>query len=175
MLTPRVRRSIRAVVSAIALIPVAAVAGPPPVVVVGGSAVGIPTLTPTMTIALGLLLIVVGMRFLKQHGGAQKVLSLLLMGGGLALGLVAVERPQASSFGFFEGSTACNGGQQSIGPGSAFADIDLENGCNATNLTIVAYDNYPCTAAEQIKSDADIGDTIRPGEFGRLNRCPVPD
>ncbi|MFK7977115.1 MAG: hypothetical protein AB8C02_13355 [Halioglobus sp.] len=177
MVTPRIRRCVRAIISALALLPAAAMAGPPPVVVVSGSGISIPTMTQNMSIALGLLLVVVGLRFLKQYGAAQKVLSVLLVGGGLALGALSVERPHASAFGVFDGGDACNGGPQSLNVGNAFAITGFENGCAATDITIVAYNNYPCLAADQVKDDADVGDVISAGDTATLNRCPavIPD
>lgn len=175
MFIPRIKRCICAIVSTIALLPGAVMAGPPPVVVVSGSGIGIPTLTQNMTIALGVLLAVVGLRFIKQYGGAQKVLSVLLVGGGVVLTALSIERPHASVFGFFDGSDACNGEQQSLSTVNPFATIVMENGCSATDLTIVAYNNYPCTSGDQVKVDADVGEVIPAGDTATLNRCPAPD
>lgn len=166
------RRAQGCLAVAIALLPTSVLAGTP-VVVVMGSGPTIPTMSQNMMIALGVLLAVIGLRFLQQKGGAQKMLSLLLLGGGLTLGGFAVEKTQATDAGFSDGGTACGGGQESQSIRDPIGGGLLFNSCSATDLVVVAYNGYPCSASEQIKANADVGDTIRVGESGTLNRCPA--
>lgn len=60
------------------------------------SATAVPTLTPAIMIALGGMLAVIGLRVLRQHGGAQKVVSVALLAGGALVGGFGVDRTLAT-------------------------------------------------------------------------------
>lgn len=169
-LTPR--RALGALLTSIALLPASALAGSP-VVIVTGTGPSIPTMSQNLAIAMGVLLAVVGLRFLKQKGGAQKMLSLLLLGGGLTLSGVGIDKTQATDAGFSDGSTACGGGQESQSIRDPFGGGTLFNSCSATSLLVVGYSGYPCPPEEQITANADVGDVIPAGGTGTLNRCPA--
>ncbi len=176
-MSQRIQRKLHALLWASLLLgPASALAGttPPVVVVAGAGAPGIPTMSTNLMIALGVLLAVVALRFLQQRGNAQKFLSLLLLGGGLTLGGLGIDQTRATDAGFSDGSTACGGGQESQNIRDPFGGGTLFNSCSETNLVVVAYLNYPCSSAEQIKVDADVGDIITAGGSGTLNRCPAP-
>lgn len=82
--------------SAAALASPASLAGSGSVVLGPVSATAVPTLTPAIMIALGGMLAVIGLRVLRQHGGAQKVVSVALLAGGALVGGFGVDRTLAT-------------------------------------------------------------------------------
>lgn len=56
------------------------------------TATSVPTLSSSLLIVLGILLAVVAFRTLRSNNNAQKLLSILVMGGGLVLGGFGVDR-----------------------------------------------------------------------------------
>ncbi|MDH4042637.1 MAG: midcut-by-XrtH protein [Gammaproteobacteria bacterium] len=64
-------------------------------VTVGPYAASVPTLSGTMLLVLGLLLAVLALRLLRDQRGAHKLLSWVILGGGLVIGGVGAERAYA--------------------------------------------------------------------------------
>ncbi len=86
--------------TALALLVLAPVsnAGTPGGVVLGpASATAVPTLSPAILIALGVVLAVIALRVLRNNGGAQKIVSIALLGSGVLVGGFGVERTLATS------------------------------------------------------------------------------
>jgi len=135
--------------------------------------VAVPTMSNSLMIGLGLLLAVIALRVLKQRDDAARVLSVALLGGGLLIGSLGVERSMATFSGVnTEPGGVCDGGTQEIVTGRAFDENYLENTCETTPIQIKSY-QLPCSSAEQITYNGDVGTVIPAGENVRLNVCPA--
>lgn len=170
-----------------ALLPSAALAGTPsPIVVVGppggagaaSAANAVPALSNGLLLALAVLLAVVAIRFVRQKGVQQKVMSLLLLGGGLILGTLGVQDTKATNVTVSVESSACTGATVSISPsrGDGFSDSgEFYNSCAEASVMIVSYQGYPCSAGAMIHTDLPPGTVVPAGASNlTLSYCPLP-
>lgn len=134
----------------------------------------VPTMSHNLVIAMALLLAVIGFRFLRQRDARQKLLSVLLLGGGVLLGGFGVERSLAITAPTVPpDDPACAGGTTSLDTLSGpFIGVVIFNGCTSTALRVEGYRNMPCLPGEQIVKDAGIGAIIPPGGSATTNYCP---
>lgn len=73
------------------------------------SATAVPAMSNSLLIVLGLLLAVIAFRTLKGRAGYQKALSVVLLGGGLVVGGMGVERTIATTS-VYAGKGGCESG-----------------------------------------------------------------
>lgn len=165
-----------------AAVPSIAFAGTPIVIVgpVGASGgAQVPTMTSSLLIALAVLLAVVAIRFLKQKGLQQKVMSLLVLGSGLVVGAVGVQDSLATSVTVSVESSACTGSTVPLDPsrGDGFdSSAELFNQCSSASIQVIAYQGYPCPPEQLIDQGAGPGAVIAAGDSALLSYCPsVPD
>jgi hypothetical protein len=106
-------------------------AGSPGIVTVGPlaeKATSVPALSGNLLIVLGLLLAVIAVRTLRNNRGAQKLLSILVLGGGLIISGIGVDRTLAVSPTVFATGAVCNAdGPISYSPAG---DVTLQNNCS---------------------------------------------
>jgi len=142
-----------------------------------GSAVttAIPAMGTPAMIALGVLLAVVAFRFLRQKGIAQKVLSIALLGGGLVMTGLGVDKATATTAaGVPAESDLCSGGQGLVSDfRSGMGGAQLTNNCLETTLEVISY-QLNCPAEVQIVADAGVGTQIPPNATVTMNSCPPP-
>jgi hypothetical protein len=108
-------------------------AGLPGIVTVGPLALAeeansVPALSGNLLIVLGLLLAVIAVRTLRSNRRAQKLLSILVLGGGLIISGIGVDRTLAVSPTVFATGAVCNAdGPISYSP---LVDFTLQNNCS---------------------------------------------
>ncbi len=138
--------------------------------------VPVPALSSGLLIGLGLLLLVIGVRVLKQHNTLHRPLVFALMSAGLAIGGLGVERVIATSV-IYIGveNDICSNGTTTVD----MSDVDqgnrgsLANFCESKVLTIISYD-LPCPENEWVIANGDTNTEIQPQTEVTLNRCPNP-
>ncbi|TGD74877.1 hypothetical protein E4634_06705 [Mangrovimicrobium sediminis] len=146
-----------------------------PVATAGAGATAVPTMSASLMIALGLLLAVVALRFLRQKGVAQKMLSLVVLGSGVAIGGLGVQETRATSVTVSVESSACSGATESINPsrGDGYdPTAQLFNFCESASIQVIAYEDYPCPPEAMIHQGAAPGDIIAAGDDALLSYCP---
>lgn len=144
------------------------IVGPPSATAAAAAAavVAVPTLTDSLLVVLGLLLIVVAVRTLQSQRGAHKLLSVLVLGGGLVVGGVGVERAVASITVTASGDVCTADGSIPYDPG---VYSSLGNGCpNIIEIKefmepeetscVLDYDSAGCAVGDQLA--AKDGETI---------------
>ena len=89
----------------------------------------VPTLSGNLQIALGLLLAVIAFRMLKNQRGAQKLFSLLVLGGGLVISGIGVDRTLAVVDPNLVPAAGAVCTQAGPLPYNPFEDSTLENQC----------------------------------------------
>ena len=173
------RKVSAALAFAIAAMPSIALAGTPTVVVgpvaAAAGAAAVPTMTGSLLIALGALLAVVAVRFLRQKGLQQKVMSLLVLGSGLIIGGLGVQETQATSVTVSVESSACSGSTVSINPGRGDgfdSSAQLFNDCESASIQVKSYEGYPCTTEQLIDQGAGPGAVVAAGANALLSYCP---
>jgi len=163
-------------------LPTIAHASNPITVVVGPTlqaaavAVPVPTMTENLLIALGLLLMVFAFRALRNRQGAQKLLSLLLLGGGVAIAGLGVERTMAVDAGgtvTAEGSPCTTSGPLPVYYPEG-GEWTLENTC-PNDITIISITGGGCTPGGTYSCAVD--DVLEPAGTCTLpNACTfIPD
>jgi len=159
------------------LLPSLAFAGSPTVTLgpfAGASVTPVPALSDGLLIALGVVLAVVALRTIRQKLVYQKVLSVVLLGCGLVIGGMGVERTVATTTTpILPESDLCSGatGDVNLNRGETNPTL-IQNTCESQVLEVLSYSGMSCTPEQQITIDADVGDTLEPGQTVTLNYCP---
>ena len=98
-------------------------------VIVGPASVNVPTLNGSMLVALGLLLAVIAVRVLRSKQGTHRLLSWLVLGVGLIVGGIGVQRSEALTSGSVtaEGAVCAADGPVFYNP---LGDVVLNNACS---------------------------------------------
>ncbi|TDG14026.1 hypothetical protein E2F43_11090 [Seongchinamella unica] len=138
-----------------------------------GAVAAVPAMGTSAMIALGLLMAVIALRFLQQKGMTQKVLSVTLLGGGLALTGLGVDNATATTTAVVPTeSSLCAGGQELFhDQRSGIGGGTLENQCASATLEVLGY-RLNCPPEVQVVTDADVGTQIPPGATVTMNACP---
>jgi len=111
-------------------------------VVVGPLATSVPTLSGILLIVLGMLLAVIAFRTLPNNEGAQRLLSILVLGGGLIISGVGVDRTLAVP----DTLPASGGVCTQAGPLPSYypyVDIRLQNDCG-NSIQIIDFRDDDC-------------------------------
>lgn len=168
-----------AVFTATVLVAPASFAGGGVSVVVGpvgglpGATQPIPTMSTGLVIAIAGLLAVIAVRFLRQRGAHQKILSALFIGGSVALsGMSLVEYSEATDASVPVSSGACSGGTDTINSLRPFDDSSamLTNNCS-NDVEVLAWQTAGCSAAELIVPNP-VGTVIPAGGKIGYAYCP---
>lgn len=150
-------------------------AGNPPSVLIAAvdpAVAAVPTMSSSLMIGLGLLLAIIAARALKQYGGVTKLLCLVTLGGGLAIGGIGVERSMATISFTDDVGDICEGGTAMVTDVREGGEPSLiENNCESTTYEIISY-HLHCSPGEQIVANGDVGTTHAPGSTAILNTCP---
>lgn len=165
--------------AALALLTLAPVshAGTPGGVVLGpASATAVPTLSPPILIALGVVLAIIALRVLRHNGGAQKIVSVVLLGGGVLLGGFGVERTLATSAATLADAT-CDTATITVNlqnlRGISSAENTVNNQCGR-DLRIVEY-TFSCSPPDIFRDNgAPVGTIIPDGAEQRVGFCGFP-
>jgi hypothetical protein len=150
---------------------ITAVIGP-----VGGGSNAVTAAVPTMSnglmVVLGVVLAVVAWRFLKNSSALQKVVSAVLLGGGLLVGGAGIESTQATGTFIYDDNSICEGAttepfqfinerpdENSFGSGAS-----IKNGCLETSLEVLEYQSS-CDDGREffIPAGSEKGVVIAPG------------
>lgn len=104
----------------------------------------VPALSGYVLIALGLLLAVIAVRTLRNNEGAQKILSIMVLGGGLIISGVGADRTLAGLTPIIETIPVdeCAGGSVRYGPNEGATD--LKNSCS-NSIEITGFETQFCT------------------------------
>ncbi len=138
----------------------------------GGVTAAVPAMSTALMIAMGLLLAVIALRFLKQKGATQKVLSIAFLSGGLVLAGLGVDQATATTTASIpEVSDLCSGATELVSGGrSGQGGGQLMNGCDSATLEVKSY-QLNCPPEAQLVTDAGVGAQIAPGLTVTLNQC----
>ena len=136
---------------------------PPPVM-----AASIPTMTDGLLIALGLLLAVIAIRALKGQLVHQKILSILLLGGGLLVGGLGVERSFATQVPVVPVADECEVGGIAPLDFPSRSDNRFTNSCEVA-MTITEY-SLGCDEGTEVEV-TPVGTSIEPEETVNINYC----
>ena len=131
----------------------------------------VPTMTDGLLIALGLLLAVIAIRALKGQLVHQKILSVLLLGGGLLVGGLGVERSFATQVPVVPVANECEVGGTAALESAGRSDNKFTNSCEEA-MTITAY-SLGCGEAEEVEV-TPVGTSIEPDETVSINYCQLP-
>lgn len=128
----------------------------------------IPTLTDNLLIALGLLLAVVAVRVLRSQRSTQKFLSLVLLGSGLLIGAIGVDRSIAGVAGVVAMGDVCTqAGPIDYNPN---APISLQNGCTV-DIEIRSFSSTECILDTE-SAACTVGQVLAPeGICNPLPQC----
>ncbi len=136
----------------------------------------VPVASHSFLIAVGVLMMVVAYRFFTRYSGYQKMLSLAVFLGATAVAGLGTERTLASYFmvPVPAEDPVCSGGQTALSlGGSVFFPAEITNNCATMTLEVLSYENFDvdCPNGPFETRDADIGDTIAPGQSVLSNTC----
>ena len=137
----------------------------------GASVIAVPTMTDGLLIALGMLLAVIAIRALKGQMVHQKILSILLLGGGLLIGGLGVERSFATQVPVVPVADECEVGGTATLESAGRSDNEFTNGCDVA-MTITAY-SLGCDEGFEVEV-TPIGTSIEPEETVNINYCNTP-
>lgn len=139
------------------------------------SVTAVPALTPAMMIGLGILLAVIAVRVLRKSGFAQRVASLLLIGGAGVVGGLGVERTIATHV--LNTSDAVGGDCDSAtivveyqGSVDGRFDSNLTNSCSI-DLEILDYDLLCSGGAIFNDNGSPVGTIVAEGEQVPVAYC----
>lgn len=142
------------------------------------SVTAVPALTPAMMIGLGILLAVIAVRVLRKSGFAQRVASLLLIGGAGVVGGLGVERTIATHV--LNTSDAVGGDCDSAtivveyqGRVDGRFDSNLTNSCSI-DLEILDYDLLCSDGASFNDNGSPVGTIVAEGEQVPVAYCELP-
>ena len=132
----------------------------------------VPTLTDNLLIVLGLLLAVVAVRVLRSQRSAQKFLSIVLLGSGLLIGAIGVDRSIASVLGVVAMGDVCTqAGPIDYNPD---APISLQNGCTV-DIEIKSFSSSECTLDTE-SAACTVGQVLAPeASCNSLPQCEVDE
>lgn len=133
-----------------------------------GVAAQVPTMTDGLLITLGLLLMVIAARTFAANRNYQKIASIALLGGGLAVGGLGVERTLATQAPVTPSGSECSNGGSTVIQEVFRSDTQFTNGCPNV-MTITGYD-LPCTEGDLIDR-APVGTSVNPDETISLSYC----
>ncbi len=177
-------RLIRALVLPLALLPgmawasfSAVVVNLAPVAAPTPGAVAVPAISSGLALALGVLLAVVGYRFLRHRPAYQKTLCLAVLAGGTLLSAWGVNRTTAGIIGVIVPveDPVCSSGTIALPHYlGGYTTVPITNNCASTTLEVQSYEGLEvyCAEEDQIVIDAGVGDRIEPGQTASSNYCP---
>jgi hypothetical protein len=114
-----------------AVVAAAAPPGAPPAVApVAVEAAPVPLASDALLVVLGLLLAVIAWRTFRSSEGAKKLMSLALLGGGLAVGGLGVDYALATEKSIPPEGSDCESGTVFVGSPYHGGDITVENTCD---------------------------------------------
>jgi hypothetical protein len=136
------------------------------------SAAPVPTLSGYLLIVLGLLLAVIAFRTLRNNRGAQKILSVLVLGGGLIISGIGVDRTLATPQTVSAQGAVCNAdGPINYFPGGSRA---LQNLCN-NSIEIKGFSSGCTFGLDTANANCKQGQVLREGEScSYLPQCNNP-
>ncbi|MFT4518821.1 MAG: hypothetical protein ACI9JM_001206 [Halioglobus sp.] len=133
-----------------------------------GAATAVPTMTDGILIALGLMLVVIALRAFQGQQASQKFLSVLILGGGLLVGGLGVDRTLATQSPVTPTENECTqGGTVALNEGFRSGN-KFTNNCPAA-MTITAY-NLPCPGVDVVQV-TPVGTSIESGVTVDINYC----
>ena len=137
----------------------------------------VPTLSGNLLIVLGLLLSVIAARTLRNQRGAQKLLSLLVLGGGLIVSGIGADRTLAIIENVLSAKgTVCTEPGELPGYNGAFnsAPTKLQNDC-ASSIKIIGFSS-PCgTDLATGSAGCKVNDVLTAGSScSYLPQCIAP-
>ena len=141
---------------------------PPPAV----SATPVPTTSDALLVVLGLLLVVVAVRALQSSRGVQKLMSVVVMGGGLVLGGIGVDNTVATvaEYTIPDEGSPCSGGTLDVGyPGHGGTTLVTSNCEDDLNVDSVDPHGF-CDPGDVVIPSA----TIPAGDTVTAPYCPDP-
>ncbi len=153
-------------------------AGSPSVSVIVGApsaaATAVPTLSSGLTVALGLVLMVVALRFLSQRKAYQKILSVAVLAGGVIVTAVGVDRVQATlpqPVVTFD-SPACSGSNATIFSGFTTTNpaVVLTNNCQEASVEIKQWLTN-CGQSETEVIQTPVGTVLAPAGTAQFAYC----
>jgi len=136
-----------------------------------GAATAVPAMTDGLLIALGLMLIVIAIRAYQGRLAYQKFLSVLILGGGLLVGGLGVDRTLATQVPVTPSENECTQGGTVALESSGRSDNKFSNACDAA-MTITAY-NLGCGPGLEVEV-TPVGTSIEPGVTVGINYCTFP-
>ena len=165
-----------AALALLALAPVSHAGTPGGVILGPASATAVPTLSPAILIALGVVLAVIALRVLRNNGGAQKIVSIALLGSGVLLGGFGVERTLATSAATLADAD-CDTATITVNlqnlRGISSAENTVSNQCGR-DLRIVEY-TFSCSPPDIFRDNgAPVGTIIPDGAEQRVGFCGFP-
>tara|TARA_R110001599_G_scaffold3596_4_gene19838 strand:- start:20065 stop:20634 length:570 start_codon:yes stop_codon:yes gene_type:complete len=164
-----------AALALLALAPVSHAGTPGGVILGPASATAVPTLTPSTLIALGVVLAVIALRVLRQNGGAQKIVSIALLGSGALLGGFGVERTLATSAATLADAT-CETATINVSFGNLRGFNSSENTVNnqcGRDLQVVEY-TFTCGQMGTFNDNgAPVGTVIPDGAEQSMGYCEM--
>jgi hypothetical protein len=134
------------------------------------AATQVPTLSGYLLIVLGLLLAVIAFRTLRSNRGAQKILSILVLGGGLIISGIGVDRTLATAGPIIETAegTDCTAGGD-IRYGADEGPTNLLNGCG-NSLVISDIYSEDCTL-DTSTAGCQVKNVLLAGDSCSLPQC----
>ncbi|QFU74852.1 hypothetical protein EY643_03885 [Halioglobus maricola] len=131
-------------------------------------AVPVPVMDSVMLLAVGLLLMVVAIRFLRHSKASQKIMSIALLGAGLVLGGAGAERTVAALYADFPIAPNCEGVDivlNGLEPSQVVNDCDTAQDIDtiATDITPGGDLCYVVVLAPENEGTCMSGLTLEPG------------
>jgi IPTL-CTERM motif len=162
-------------VTGLLAVPSAVQASASATVIVGPlAAAPVPTVSGYLLIVLGLLLAVIAFRTLRNNQGAQKLLGVLVLGGGLIISGVGVDRTLANPENVIaEGAVCTSDGPISYSP-FYLSNRGLQNSCN-NPIEIKGFSGNGCQL-DTANANCKQGQVLAEGEVCTyLPKCFAPD
>lgn len=152
------------------------VAAPPP------PAEAVPTLESGLVVALGLLLAVIALRFLRQRPAYQKFLCLAVLGGGTLVTAWGVDRGVAAMYPTVivppEDAVCSSDEDEKTYNVDFFSASDITNNCESTSLEILRYEEFQYCGVEvtgaMVSTNGGVGTIIEPGATVQSDYCSPP-
>jgi exosortase sorting signal-containing protein len=139
---------------------------------VAAAATAVPTLSQNLLIALGLLLAVIALRTLQRQQGAKKLLGLVILGSGMAIGGAGIERTIASGTSIPNGDICTAGGK--VPYFAQFENQIFSNFC-PNDMVITNYEMAPnqfCSDLDVSSSGCPVG-TVLAATSGSCTPLPI--
>lgn len=129
----------------------------------------VPALSGYLLIALGLLLSVIAVRTLRNNEGAQKILSIMVLGGGLIISGVGADRTLAG----FENTVTIEGGDCAASGDIQYnlqdGNTNLQNSCS-NSIEITDFETPFCTLDEE-SAECKVNGVLLAGDSCSLPLC----